>query len=54
MFKGENTQIIFSEDDTKWVHHPHNDVLVINARIGSSCVHRVFVDNGSFVNILYY
>ena len=39
MFKGEDTQIIFSEEDARWVHHPHSDALVVNIRIGSRSVH---------------
>ena len=54
LFKGEDTQFIFSEEDARWVHHPHSDALVVNVRIGSRNVHRVFVDNGSSVNLLYY
>ncbi|KAK1363262.1 hypothetical protein POM88_038823 [Heracleum sosnowskyi] len=54
LFKGEDIQIIFSEEDARWVHHPHSDALVVNVRIGSRNVHRVFVDTGSSVNILYY
>ncbi|KAL1815684.1 hypothetical protein ACET3Z_018258 [Daucus carota] len=54
LFKGEDTQIIYSEEDARWVHHPHADALVVNVRIGSRNVHRVFVDNGSSVNLLYY
>ena len=54
VFKGEATDITFTEEDAKWVHHPHNHALVVNIRIGSMNVHRVFVDNGSSVNVLYY
>ncbi|KAK1389694.1 hypothetical protein POM88_017872 [Heracleum sosnowskyi] len=54
LFKGEDIQIIFSEEDARWVHHPHSDALVVNVRIGPMNVHRVFVDTGSSVNILYY
>ncbi|KAK1356083.1 hypothetical protein POM88_049339 [Heracleum sosnowskyi] len=54
LFKGEDIQIFFSEEDAKWVHHPHSDALVVSVRIGSRNVHRVFVDNGISVNILYY
>lgn len=53
LFKGETADITFSEEDAKWVHHPHNDALVVTIGIGTQNVHRVFVDNGSSVNILY-
>ncbi|XP_074353065.1 uncharacterized protein LOC141692233 [Apium graveolens] len=54
VFKGESTDITFKEKESRWVHHPHNDVLVITMLIGAMNVHRVFLDNGSSTNILYY
>lgn len=54
LFKGEAMDISFTEEDAKWVHHPHSDALVINVYIGSRSVHRILVDNGSSANILYY
>ncbi|XP_074346609.1 uncharacterized protein LOC141685405 [Apium graveolens] len=54
VFKGESMDITFRETDTRWVHHPHNDALVISIQIGTKNVHRTFMDNGSSANILYY
>ncbi|XP_074323167.1 uncharacterized protein LOC141660104 [Apium graveolens] len=54
IFKGESTDITFRERELRWVHHPHNDALVITMLIGAMNVHRVFLDNGSSANILYY
>ncbi|XP_074322718.1 uncharacterized protein LOC141659690 [Apium graveolens] len=54
VFKGESMDITFRETDARWVHHPHNDALVISIQIGIKNVHRAFVDNGSSANILYY
>ncbi|XP_074374786.1 uncharacterized protein LOC141715207 [Apium graveolens] len=54
VFKGESVDITFREADARWVHHPHNDVLVISIQIGTKNIHRAFVDNGSSTNILYY
>ncbi|XP_074323440.1 uncharacterized protein LOC141660358 [Apium graveolens] len=54
IFKGESADIIFRERESRWVHHPNNDALVITILIGAINVHRVFLDNGSSVNILYY
>ncbi|XP_074355910.1 uncharacterized protein LOC141695571 [Apium graveolens] len=54
VFKGESADITFKEKESRWVHHPHNDVLVITMLIGAMNVHRVFLDNGSSINILYY
>ncbi|XP_074327047.1 uncharacterized protein LOC141664986 [Apium graveolens] len=54
VFKGESMDITFREIDARWVHHPHNDALVISIQIGTKNVHRASVDNGSSANILYY
>ncbi|XP_074377457.1 uncharacterized protein LOC141718978 [Apium graveolens] len=54
VFKGESMDITFREADARWVHHPHNDALVISIQIGTKNVHRAFMDNGSSANILYY
>ncbi|XP_074356686.1 uncharacterized protein LOC141696444 [Apium graveolens] len=54
VFKGESVDITFREADARWVHHPHNDALVISIHIGTKNIHRAFVDNESSANILYY
>ncbi|XP_074336041.1 uncharacterized protein LOC141673207 [Apium graveolens] len=54
IFKGESADITFRKRESRWVHHPHNDALVIILLIGEMNVHRVFLDNGSSANILYY
>ena len=53
-FKRKNDDIIFRESDTNLVHHPHCDALVITAMMANNNVHRILVDNGSSVDILYY
>ena len=50
----EGPIIEFSEEDTRRLHHPHDDVLVISIRVGDYNMHRVLVDNGSSADILYY
>ena len=50
----DNPIIGFSEDDARRLHHPHDDALVVSLRIGDYNMHRVLVDNGSSVDILYY
>ncbi|XP_052189961.1 uncharacterized protein LOC127799777 [Diospyros lotus] len=45
--------ISFTKDDFKGVHWPHNDALVIQARISNMEVRRVMVDTGSSVNVMY-
>ena len=49
-----NPTIEFLEDDTRRLHHPHGDALVISFQIGDYNMHWVLVDNGSSANILYY
>ena len=41
-------------DDARCLHHPHDDALVVNVRVGDYNVHRMLVDNGSLSDILYY
>ena len=53
-YKGENDDITFKESDAHLVHHPHCDALVIKAMMANNNVYRILVDNGSFVDILYY
>ena len=50
----DNPTIKFSEDDTRRLHHPHDDALVVSLQIGDYNMHWVLVDNGSSVDILYY
>ena len=50
----ESPIIGFSEEDTRRLHHPHDEALIVSIRIGDYNVHRVLVDNGSSANILYY
>ena len=50
----EGPTIGFSEKDAQCFHHPHDNVLVVSIRVGDYNMHRVLVDNGSSVDILYY
>ena len=50
----ESPIVGFSEENARRLHHPHDDALVVNIRMGDYNVHRVLVDNGSSVDILYY
>ncbi|XP_050290461.1 uncharacterized protein LOC126728717 [Quercus robur] len=50
----DNPVIEFSEEDARRLHHSHDDALVISIRVGDYNTHRVLVDNGSLVDILYY
>ena len=53
-FKGENNDITFSDNDAHLIHHPHCDALVITVMVANNNMHRILVDNGSSVDILYY
>ena len=54
MARIDNPVIRFSEEDARRLHHPHDDALVVNLRVRDYNMHRVLVDNGSSVDILYY
>ena len=45
--------IIFTEEDSRDMHWPHNDVLVVRARIGNMEVRKIMVDTGSSMNVMY-
>ncbi|XP_057770645.1 uncharacterized protein LOC130990428 [Salvia miltiorrhiza] len=49
----EESTITFGSEDLRTLMYPHDDALLITADIASCIVHRVFVDSGSAVNILY-
>ena len=53
-FRGEVDDITFSERDAHHVRHPLCDALVIKAMIANNNVHKMLVDNRSFVDILYF
>ncbi|XP_052172180.1 uncharacterized protein LOC127788108 [Diospyros lotus] len=46
-------EIIFSEEDAINVHLPHNDALIICARIDNAEVQRIMVETGNSVNVMY-
>ena len=52
--RGELDDVTFSEKDTCHVRHLHCDAVVIKAMIANNNVHRILVDNGSSVDILYF
>ena len=54
MARIDNPVIRFTEEDAQRLHHPHNDAFIVSIRVGDYITHRVLVDNGSFVDILYY
>ena len=53
-FKGENDDITFSDNNAHFIHHPHCNTLAMTATVANNNMHRILVDNGSSVDILYY
>ena len=51
---GLEDAIVFTKQDAEGVLAPHNDVIVVTMNIVDFNVHRIFIDNESSVNILYY
>ena len=49
----DNSIIELSEEDARHFHYPHPDALIVSIRVGDYNTHRVLVDNGSSVDILY-
>ncbi|XP_026459015.1 uncharacterized protein LOC113359631 [Papaver somniferum] len=47
------TKIEFSEEDMICVYSPHNDAIVITSWTGMFRVHRILVDTGSSVSVLF-
>ncbi|XP_075515414.1 uncharacterized protein LOC142550057 [Primulina tabacum] len=51
--KRSEAVISFGTEDLKGVNLPHNDALVIKARVANYDILRVFVDSGSSVNVIF-
>ena len=45
--------IVFFKRDARGIRQPHNDSLVIMVRMEEFNIHRVLVDNGSSLDIIY-
>ena len=48
-----DTSITFSDSDLEGCQHPHDDPLVVRAIAANKTVHRVLIDNGSSVDIIF-
>ena len=48
-----DTTITFSDSDMEGCRHPHDDPLVIKAIVANKTTHRVLVDKGSSVDIIF-
>ena len=49
----QSAQIIFTEDDAYNTVQPHDDPMVITVQVANCRVHRILVDTGSSVDILF-
>ncbi len=52
--KKETLVVEFSDEDYAGVSLPHTDALVITLQVANHIIHRIFVDNGSLADILYW
>ena len=48
-----DTTITFSDSDMEGCQHPRDDPLVIRVIVANKTIHRVLVDNGSSVDIIF-
>ena len=48
-----DTTITFSDFDMEGCQHPHDDPLVIKVIVANKTIHRVLVDNGSSIDIIF-
>ena len=53
MPKNEESDIVFSERDSRGIRQLHDDLLVIMPRVEEFNIHRVLIDNGSSTDIIY-
>ena len=54
MTKVDKPAIGFTEEDIQWLHHPHDDALVIILSIADFSTQWVLVENESSTDIFYY
>ena len=54
MIKDDEPTIVFTNEDARWLYHPHDDAIVITLTIANFTTIWVLIDNGSSTNILYY
>ena len=54
MIREDEPAIIFTNEDARRLHHPHDDAIIITLVIGNYTTRRVLIDNESSIDILYY
>jgi len=50
----ESVVVGFSDEDYAGVSLPHTDVIVVTLQVANHRIHRMFIDNGSSADILYW
>ena len=53
MSKNDKPDIVFSKRDNSGIKQPHDDPLIIMLKVEEFNIHRVLIDNGSSVDIVY-
>ena len=53
-FEEDKPTIIFTDEDARQLHHPHDDAIVSTLTIVNYTTRRVLINNGSSADILYY
>ena len=54
MIREDEPAITFTDEDARWLHHSHDDAIVITLTIANYTTRRVLIDNERSTDILYY
>ena len=54
MIRVDEPAIVFTDEDLRRLHHPHDDAIVIILAIANYTTKMVLIENGSSTNILNY
>ena len=54
MIREDEPAIVFTDEDTRQLHHPHDDTIDITLAIVNYTTRMVLINNRSLANILYY
>ena len=52
--KIESVMLSFSKEDARGVVMPYDNALVVTMTVANRVIYRILVDNGSYVDILYW
>jgi hypothetical protein len=50
----ESMVVGFSDEDYAGISLPHTDAIVVTLQVDNHRIHRMFIDNGSSADILYW